>query len=157
MDAEIAGGGFLEYAEVHGNLYDTSRRSWLRWRSALVLMPEHNPRATHRPVRRGFFTHHATGPPDRQGPPISSPARATVLQDAVLVWHDCFSFVGLGDMAWFQICSATRSTQWQSFLSRCTAQKLMGFTLGQHQICSATRSPPWKSFLSTCKKQATCV
>ncbi len=30
MEAEIAGGGFLEYAEVHGNLYDTSPRSWLR-------------------------------------------------------------------------------------------------------------------------------
>jgi guanylate kinase len=29
-EAEIAGGGFLEYAEVHGNLYATSRRSWLR-------------------------------------------------------------------------------------------------------------------------------
>ena len=27
MEAEIAGGGFLEYAEVHGNLYATSRRS----------------------------------------------------------------------------------------------------------------------------------
>jgi guanylate kinase len=27
MQAEIAGGGFLEYAEVHGNLYATSRRS----------------------------------------------------------------------------------------------------------------------------------
>ena len=32
MEAEIAGGGFLEYAEVHGNLYDTSPR-------ALVLVP----------------------------------------------------------------------------------------------------------------------
>ncbi len=27
MEAEIAGGGFLEYAEVHGNLFATSRRS----------------------------------------------------------------------------------------------------------------------------------
>ncbi len=27
MEAQIAGGGFLEYAEVHGNLYATSRRS----------------------------------------------------------------------------------------------------------------------------------
>jgi guanylate kinase len=27
MEAEIGGGGFLEYAEVHGNLYATSRRS----------------------------------------------------------------------------------------------------------------------------------
>jgi guanylate kinase len=28
MEAEIAGGDFLEYAEVHGNLYATSRRSF---------------------------------------------------------------------------------------------------------------------------------
>ena len=27
MEAEIGGSGFLEYAEVHGNLYATSRRS----------------------------------------------------------------------------------------------------------------------------------
>jgi len=27
MEAEIGGGGFLEYAEVHGNLYATWRRS----------------------------------------------------------------------------------------------------------------------------------
>jgi len=27
MEAEVGGGGFLEYAEVHGNVYATSRRS----------------------------------------------------------------------------------------------------------------------------------